>query len=119
VDGKQHTFVAATVVVANSGYYGNYMHLAPDASVTDGLADAVVIEAASRRAMMRALPKVIRRRAHRAGEQVTVLRGAKVEISGSPSVPMGGDGEPLGALPTSATTPALVEVRPAALWVLS
>ena len=40
--------MAATVVVANSGYYGKGMHIAPDASVTDGLADVVVIEAASR-----------------------------------------------------------------------
>ena len=35
------------------------------------------------------------------------------------SVPMGGDGKPLGALPTSATTPAVVEVRLAALRILS
>ena len=87
-------------------------------SVADGLAGVVVIEAASPRAMMRALPKVYDG-GHIELEQVTVLRGAKVEISGSPSVSMGGDGEPLGALPTSATTPAVVEVRPAALRVLS
>ena len=77
----------------------------------------VVIEAVSRRAMMRALPKVYDG-GHIELEQVTVLRGARVEISGSPSVPMGGDGEPLGALPTSSTAPAVVEVLPAALRVL-
>lgn len=118
VDGQRHTFVAATVVVANSGYYGKGMHIAPDASVTDGLADVVVIEAASRRSMMRALPKVYDG-GHIALEQVTVLRGARVEISGSPSVPMGGDGEPIGALPTSASAPAVVEILPAALRVLT
>ncbi len=48
-----------------------------------------------------------------------MLRGAKVEISGSPSVPIAGDGEPLAARPTSATTPAVVEVQPAALRNLS
>lgn len=117
VDGQPHTFVAATVVIANSGYYGKGMHIAPDASVSDGLADVVVIEAGSRRAMMRALPKVYDG-GHIELEQVTVLRGTTVEISGSPSVPMGGDGEPLGALPTSATAPAVVEVLPAALQVL-
>lgn len=52
-------------------------------------------------------------------EQVRVLRAAKVEISVSPPVPVSGDGERLGALPTSATTPGVVEVRPAALRVLS
>ena len=86
--------------------------------MTGGRVDVVVIEAASRRAMMRALPKVYCG-GHIELEQVTVLRGAQVEISGSSSAPMGGDGEPLGALPTSATTPAVVEVRPAGLWVLS
>ncbi|SFI32465.1 hypothetical protein [Nocardioides psychrotolerans] len=45
-----------------------------------------------------------------------MLRGTKVE---TPSVPMGGDGEPLGALPMSATTPAVGGARPAALRVLS
>ncbi|WP_397208799.1 hypothetical protein [Nocardioides sp.] len=78
----------------------------------------VVFEAATPRAMMSALPTFyVGGQIER--EQVTVLRGAKVEISGSPSVPMGGAREPLGALPTSATTPAVVEVRPAALRVPS
>lgn len=64
--------------------------------------------------MMRALPKV-HDDGHIKREQVTVLRRAKVETSGSSWVPMGGGGKPLGALPTSAATPAVVEVRPAAL----
>lgn len=50
--------------------------------------------------------------------QVTVLREAAVEISGFPSVTMGGDGERQGSLPTSATTRSVVEVRTAAPWVL-
>lgn len=118
VDGTTHSFVAATVVVANSGYYGKGMHIAPDASLTDGLLDVIVIEAASRREMMKALPKVYDG-AHVLLDQVTVLRGATVEISGSPSVPMGGDGEPLGMLPTSADAPAIVQVLPGALKILT
>lgn len=117
VDGQRSTHVAATVVVANSGYYGKGMHIAPDASVTDGLLDVVIIEAASRRAMMKALPKVYDGK-HVLLDQVKVLRGARVEISGSPSVPMGGDGEPVGALPTSVDTPAVLQVLPGALTVL-
>lgn len=118
VDGKEHSFVAATVVAANSGYYGKGMHVAPDASVTDGLLDVVVIEATSRRAMMKALPKVYDG-AHIELEQVTVLRGTTVQISGSPSVPMGGDGEPLGPLPTSTSAPAVIEVLPGVLRILT
>jgi YegS/Rv2252/BmrU family lipid kinase len=118
VDGVSQNYAAATVVVANSGYYGKGMHIAPDASVTDGLLDVVIIEAASRRSMAKALPKVYDG-GHIALDQVKVLRGTAVEISGTPSVPMGGDGEPLGALPTSATAPAVVKILPGALKLLT
>lgn len=118
IDGASHSFVAATVVVANSGYYGKGMHIAPSASVTDGLLDVIVIEAASRREMVKALPKVYDG-AHIELDQVKVLRGASVQISGTPSVPMGGDGEPLGMLPTSQERPAVVRVVPGALKILT
>ena len=118
IDGQKHTYLAATVVIANSGYYGKGMHIAPSASVTDGVLDVIVIEAASRREMMKALPKVYDG-AHVHLDQVTVLTGSTVEISGTPSVPMGGDGEPLGMLPTDASAPAVVQVLPAALTVLT
>lgn len=118
IDGASHSFVAATVVVANSGYYGKGMHIAPSASVTDGLLDVIVIEAASRREMVKALPKVYDG-AHIELDQVKVLRGASVQISGTPSVPMGGDGEPLGMLPTSQERPAVVRVVPCALKILT
>lgn len=122
VDGTRHEFEAATVVVANSGYYGSGMHIAPDASVTDGLLDVVVIEAASRRGLIRALPKVYDG-AHVALPEVHVLRGRQVELSGvlrgsRGQAPMGGDGEPVGQLPHDASAPAVVEVLPGALPVL-
>lgn len=118
VDGERASYRAATVVVANSGYYGKGIHIAPGASVTDGLLDVIVIEAVSRREMMKALPKAYDG-SHIALDQVKVLRGTSVEISGSPSVPMGGDGEPLGMLPTSHDAPAVVRVLPGALKILT
>lgn len=118
VDGDRETYIAATVVVANSGYYGKGMHIAPDASVTDGELDVIVIEASSRRQMMKALPKVYDG-AHVLLDQVKVLKGWTIEISGTPTVPMGGDGEPLGMLPTSPDGPAVVTVLPGALKVLT
>lgn len=113
VDGEAHDFRAATVVVANSGYYGSGMKIAPSAAVDDGLLDVVVIEAASRRGLIQSLPKVYDG-AHVELDQVHVLRGKVVEISGTPSVPMGGDGEPLGALPSGDST-ARIEILPGAL----
>ena len=53
IDGTTREHDAATVVVANSAYYGQGMKIAPLALVEDGVLDVVVIEAASRLALMR------------------------------------------------------------------
>lgn len=120
VDGDAHDVVAATVVVANSAYYGSGMKIAPPASVTDGFLDVVVVTAASRRAMIRAMPKVYDG-SHVELDEVMLLRGRVVEISGTPSAPMGADGEPLGHLPPGGTTEgvARIEAMPGALTVLA
>jgi YegS/Rv2252/BmrU family lipid kinase len=120
IDGVGHTYDAATVVVANSAYYGSGMKIAPAAAVADGLLDIVVIQAASRLALMRSLPKVYDG-AHVALPEVTVLSGQRVELHADSTrpVPVGGDGEPLGQLPALADEPAVVEVRPGALAVIA
>jgi YegS/Rv2252/BmrU family lipid kinase len=119
VDGEPHEFTAATVVVANSAYYGKGMRIAPDARVDDGLLDVVVISAASRRGLVRSLPKVYDG-SHVQFDQVTVLRGRRIELSadGGRPIPVGGDGEPVGVLP-GADAPAVAEVLPGALTVLA
>jgi diacylglycerol kinase (ATP) len=119
VDGVAREYDAATVVVANSAYYGKGMQIAPPASVTDGLLDVVVIEAASRLELMRSLPKVYDG-AHVHLDEVTVLSGRRVEVSGSSRrpIPVGGDGEPLGPLPPLGSAPAVVEIVPGALSVI-
>jgi YegS/Rv2252/BmrU family lipid kinase len=118
VDGEPHAYDAATVVVANSGYYGKGMHVAPDAEVDDGLLDVVVVGAASRLALMRALPTIYDG-SHVDRDDVSMLRGKRVELTADPAAAVGGDGEQLGNLPTSETAPAVVEVLPAALTVIS
>jgi diacylglycerol kinase (ATP) len=124
VDGVVGEYAASNVVVANSCYYGKGMKIAPAAVLDDGLLDVVVIEAASKLSLMRSLPKVYDG-AHVDLPQVTVLRGRRVEVAADPTtrgasgVPVGGDGEPLGALPRRAGAPALVEVLPGALTVLA
>ncbi|HEU4512105.1 MAG TPA: YegS/Rv2252/BmrU family lipid kinase [Nocardioidaceae bacterium] len=112
VDGQPHRFDAFTVVVANSGYYGSGMHVAPDAAVDDGLLDVVVIRAANRLRLIRALPKLYDG-SHVALEEVVVLRGRSVSVSAAKPILAYGDGEPLGPLPVTA------EVLPKALAVLA
>jgi diacylglycerol kinase (ATP) len=118
VDGDGAEYVGASVVVANSAYYGKGMKIAPGAVVDDGLLDVVIIEAESRRKLMRSLPKVYQG-AHVNLPGVHVRRGRRVEVTASPQVSMGGDGEPLGRLPGLTQPPAVVEVLPEALTVLA
>src|SRR4051812_19814789 len=120
VDGVAGEYAAANVVVANSAYYGSGMKIAPAASVSDGMLDVVVIEAASRLALMRALPKVYDG-AHVDLPQVTVLTGKRIELRADAVRPVavGGDGEPLGQLPALGDDPAVVEVRPGVLAVIA
>ncbi|MGH3348895.1 MAG: diacylglycerol/lipid kinase family protein [Nocardioides sp.] len=120
VDGDEREVAAATVVVANSAYYGKGMRIAPGAAVADGLLDVVVIEAASRLALMRALPSVYDG-SHVGRPEVHLMTGSRVEIRGQARgpIPVGGDGEPLGTLPDLTEPPAVAEVRPGALRVLA
>lgn len=119
VDGESRDVHAATVVVANSAYYGKGMKIAPGAEVDDGLLEVVIIRAASRRALMQALPTVYDGR-HVELDEVTVLRGRRVELTADAPTPVlvGGDGEGLGVLPARGQAPAVVEVVPGALRVL-
>jgi diacylglycerol kinase (ATP) len=122
VDGVEAERDAATVVVASSGYYGKGMHIAPGADVADGLLDVVVIEAASKRALIRALPRVYDG-GHVDLPQVHLLRGRRVQVqalaAGTAGIPVGGDGEALGVLPGPGDEPLAVEVLPGALRVLA
>ncbi|QIX28357.1 diacylglycerol kinase family lipid kinase [Nocardioides sp. JQ2195] len=114
IDGLTRTFTAATVVVANSGYYGSGMLIAPPASVDDGELDIVVIEAAGRFDMIRSFPKVYDG-GHVELDPVHVFRGRSVTFTASPDTAMGGDGEPLGVLGAAEVT---LEVVPGAVSVL-
>lgn len=122
VDGARSTHQAATVVVANSRYYGKGMAIAPTASVSDGLLDVVVIEAAGRLDLIRSLPKVYDG-GHVALDEVTVLTGRRVALSGTDAggaaVPVGADGEALGPLPATGAEPMTVELLPEALRILA
>ncbi len=122
-DGRHHRSEhrAANVVIANSRYYGKGMAIAPDASIDDGELDVVVIEAAGRLDLIRALPKVYDG-AHVELDAVTVLRGSRVSVSGQYAgtgapVPVGADGEALDNLPSDGDV-LTVEIRPGAIKIL-
>ncbi|HET7689284.1 MAG TPA: YegS/Rv2252/BmrU family lipid kinase [Nocardioidaceae bacterium] len=111
VDGSTVVVEAFSVVVANSGYYGKGMHIAPHATVDDGQLDVIVIPKASRLKLIRLMPKLYDG-THIEHEQVLSFRGASVQVSSKDRVAAFGDGEPLMDLPVSA------EVLPGGLSVL-
>jgi diacylglycerol kinase family enzyme len=91
------------------------MHIAPTASLDDGLLDVVVITAPDRRRrwqLVRSLPRLYDG-SHVELDEVLVMRGAEVTISADRPVTSYGDGERHTDLPLTAT------VRPGALQVLS
>lgn len=111
VDGVRHRHEAWTAVVANSRCYGSGMRIAPGAAVDNGLLDVVVLGAGSRGRLVRSFRRVYDG-SHVDLAEVTVLRGREVTLE-AVGVTAYGDGEPLAALPVTAT------VRPAALRVIA
>ena len=110
VDGRLYEYSGFTAVVANSGYYGKGMHIAPAADVRDGVLDVVMVGAGSRWRFVQALPRLYRG-THPELPEVVVTSGREVtvEVDG---VQAYGDGEPLVAAPVTA------RVLPGALSVL-
>jgi diacylglycerol kinase (ATP) len=111
VDGDEQSLTGFTVVVANSGYYGAGMHIAPDAVIDDGLLDVVIIGTASRARLIRSMPRVYAG-THIDSEGVQLLRGREVRIEAE-NVVAYGDGDRISAPPLTA------RVRPRALQVLA
>jgi diacylglycerol kinase (ATP) len=99
IDESYMEVQATLVTVANGPSYGGGMKVCPDASITDGLFDVMVLGKVSRIELLKVFPKVYRG-AHVGHPAVTFYRGSKVEIQGSGS--SFADGEPLAQLPLKA-----------------
>ena len=111
VDGAPLDVRGWSVAVANSGVYGGGMHLAPAASLEDGLLDVVATSATGRLVFLRALPKVFRG-THVEEPSVSVRTATTVSLAADRPFRVFADGDPVGALPCT------VSVRPAAVQVL-
>jgi YegS/Rv2252/BmrU family lipid kinase len=108
--GAVHTVNGYTVAAANSKAYGGGMMLAPDASLTDGLLDVVLVGEASKLRFLRLLPTVFNGE-HVHQQNVQVLRASQVTISADRPFTMYADGDPIAQLPvTVRALPAAVRV---------
>jgi YegS/Rv2252/BmrU family lipid kinase len=110
-DGERVEFEGWSVVVANSGFYGGGMHVAPDARLDDGALDVVWLAESSRAGLLRLMAKVFRG-THVRDPGVSVRRAAEVTVSADRPFTVYADGDPIAGLPVT------LRAVPAALKVL-
>ncbi|HWC36635.1 MAG TPA: diacylglycerol kinase [Mycobacteriales bacterium] len=97
LDGETVTTDAMLVAIGNAKSYGAGMHVTPDADVTDGLMDVMVLGPVSKLEFLKTFPKVFKG-THTSHPAVTMRRAKVVELS-SPGVTAYADGEYLADLP--------------------
>lgn len=110
LDGGPVTEIEATLIaVGNGTSYGGGMRICADAVMDDGLFDVTVVGDCSRTTLLKVFPKVYRG-THLGHPKVTVHRVSSIELAAA-GVTAYADGEPLGALPLTATcVPGAVRV---------
>lgn len=111
-DEEVHAGFTSMVVVANGGFFGGGMRVAPDAAPDDGLFDVVVVGELSRTQLLGHFPALYRG-THISHPAVAVHRGVRVHAKVRESAPVyiDADGESLGCLPAS------VELFPRAIQI--
>ena len=88
------------VVVANGGYVGGGMHIAPKAELSDSLLDVVIIGDVGKFELLKALPTVYKG-THVNHPKVRVEQATHIAIESSERVLVYADGELLGECPAS------------------
>lgn len=112
VDGQRTDCFGYSVAVANSRAYGGGMFVAPEAQLDDGLLDVVLTAQIGKLRFLRSLPQVFKG-TQVDNEEITMLRGAEVEVSADEDFAIYADGEHLANLP------AKLHVLPRALKVIA
>lgn len=90
---------AMLIAVANGSSYGGGMQVCPDASMSDGLFDVMILHPVSKVEFIKVFPKVFKGE-HISHPQVRIYRSAKVAISSNAIAYA--DGERIGGLPVRA-----------------
>jgi YegS/Rv2252/BmrU family lipid kinase len=108
---RRERFTGHSVSVANNKAFGGGMFIAPDADLTDGEFDVVMVGEHGKLRSLAILPKVFKG-THVEEDEVRVFRASRLELSASRPFPVYADGEHLTDLP------AKLRVLPQALNVI-
>lgn len=98
LDAQTKRFTGYTVALANNGYYGAGMNLAPESDIADGLLDLVMVSGTNRGRFLANLPKVFSGK-HVELDEVDCVKVREVEVSASRPFEVYADGDPLTRLP--------------------
>ena len=99
LDDRKISTEAMLIAVANGSSYGGGMQVCPNASLTDGLFDVMVLNPISKLEFVKVFPKVYSG-AHISHPEVNIYRTKKIQISATAVAYA--DGERIGTLPISA-----------------
>ena len=110
LDEREFSTKAMLIAVANGVSYGGGMKVCPDASLTDGLFDVMILEPVSKLEFLRVFPRVFKG-THITHPRVRIERARSVKIS-APAVSYA-DGERIGPLPIS----AVIEPKALRTWI--
>ena len=111
VDGAPRNFEAMLCIVSNTGIFGGGMLVVPNASVTDGKLDVLLVKKMSRLKFVTIFPKVYKG-THITDKDVEIFKASKVSIEAA-GMPIYSDGEYVGQAPFEA------EVVPGALLMVA
>ncbi|HMU26694.1 MAG TPA: diacylglycerol kinase family lipid kinase [Solirubrobacterales bacterium] len=111
-NGVQSRLTGYNVVVANNGFYGGGMNVAPDARIDDGQLDVITVGEAGKIRFLLNFPKVFKGTHVEEVESVSFHRTSVIEIGASRPFTIYADGDPLTELP------ATIRVIPSALQVI-
>lgn len=111
IDGSTKDFEAMLCVVSNTGVFGGGMLVVPDASVTDGFLDVLLVKKMSRLKFVTIFPKVYKG-THVSDKDVEIFRASKISIAAA-GMPIYSDGEYVGQAPFEA------QLVPSALKVIA
>jgi YegS/Rv2252/BmrU family lipid kinase len=110
VDGETEERNICAVLMSNGKYGGGGMFAAPDANLTDGLLDVLIIDDISKPDLLWSLPRVYKG-THLTHPKVTMKRAREIEIQSEELLPLQADGELLGGLPARfSILPAILNI---------
>ncbi len=112
IDGTRHETTAMLVAVGNGPSFGGGMKVCPDASMSDGLLDVMILHRVGRLEFLKIFPKVFSG-GHVTHPAVEILRGRNVRLEAEGVRTTQADGEDFLPLPLD------LEVAPDALAVIA